>query len=172
MKKGNGFNLELFFAALADRTRLRLINLIGDDEICVCFFAEVVGTNQPKISRHLAYLKKAGLVSARRDGKWVHYRIVEPNDERARCVFAEIRAWLKEDPEMLADRDKLAKVCCSPQSPVTILNAPRPASLRRSAATHQRNAKLASPAGAATSSKRISSGKFKPISDELRMRRS
>ena len=56
------YNIELLFKALADRTRLRLINLIGEDEVCVCFFVEVLNTNQPKISRHLAYLRKAGVV--------------------------------------------------------------------------------------------------------------
>lgn len=66
-----GFDIELFFAALADRTRLRLINLMGADELCVCFFVEVLKTNQPKISRHLAYLRRAGLVSDRKDGKYV-----------------------------------------------------------------------------------------------------
>ena len=69
------YSIELLFKALADRTRLRLINLIGEDEVCVCFFVEVLKTNQPKISRHLAYLRKAGVVSARREGKGIHYRI-------------------------------------------------------------------------------------------------
>ncbi|MGQ0541425.1 MAG: ArsR/SmtB family transcription factor, partial [Blastocatellia bacterium] len=52
MDKKEAFDTELFFAALADKTRLRLLNLIGDEEVCVCFFVEVLGTNQPKISRH------------------------------------------------------------------------------------------------------------------------
>lgn len=59
-----GFDMELFFQALADCARLRLINLIGSDELCVCFFVEVLKTRQPKVSRHLAYLWKAGLVSS------------------------------------------------------------------------------------------------------------
>jgi ArsR family transcriptional regulator len=125
------FDIELFFAALADRTRLRLINLMGDDEVCVCFFAEVIGTNQPKISRHLAYLKKAGLVSVRRDWKWSHYRITEPQDERAAKVFQEIRDWLKEDVEMQKDRKKLVNMCCAPvvRQPISIQGAPRPRSV-------------------------------------------
>jgi DNA-binding transcriptional ArsR family regulator len=56
---GKVFDREMFFAALADRTRLRLINLLSVDEMCVCFFVEVLGTNQPKISRHLAYLRRS-----------------------------------------------------------------------------------------------------------------
>ncbi len=123
--------MELFFAALADRTRLRLINLIGDDEVCVCFFVEVLGTNQPKISRHLAYLKRAGLVSVRRDWKWSHYRLTEPKNTRAAQVFSEIRAWLKEEPEMQLDRGRMMKMCCAPMSkqPVKIQGAPKPVSI-------------------------------------------
>jgi len=68
------------FAALADHTRLRLLNLIGGREVCVCYFVEILRQGQPKISRHLAYLRRAGLVAARREGKWMHYRMVPPAD--------------------------------------------------------------------------------------------
>ncbi len=126
MAKERVFNMELFFAALADRTRLRLINLIGDDEICVCFFVEVIKTNQPKISRHLAYLRRAGIVEARREGKWMHYRVVEPTDERVKKVFRETRAWLAEDKRMRGDRERLTRLCCAPQPPIQLQSAPRP----------------------------------------------
>ncbi len=129
MVKERIFNTELFFAALADRTRLRLINLMGDDEICVCFFVEVIKTNQPKISRHLAYLRRAGIVAARREGKWMHYRVVEPKDSHAARVFQEVRTWISEDKEMQKDRERLVKVCCAPSPPVTIQGAPRPVSI-------------------------------------------
>src|SRR5229473_1592497 len=94
------FDMELFFQALGDRTRLRLIHLMGDDEVCVCFLVEVLRTNQPKISRHLAYLRKAGLVSARREGKWMHYRIVEPHEPQAARIFRETLMWLANDASM------------------------------------------------------------------------
>jgi ArsR family transcriptional regulator len=123
------FDMELFFQALADRTRLRLLNLMRDDEICVCFFVEVFKTNQPKISRHLAYLRSAGLVSARREGKWMHYRIQEPANDHARKVLKDVLAWLAEDKEMQRDRERLVKVCCAPELPVQIQGAPRPAGL-------------------------------------------
>lgn len=123
------YNIELFFKALADRTRLRVINLIGDDEVCVCFFVEVLKTNQPKISRHLAYLRRAGLVSARREGKWMNYKLVEPPDRDAARIFREIRLWLAGNPEMQKDRARLEKICCAPQLPVQLQRAPRPASL-------------------------------------------
>ena len=67
--------METLFLALADKTRLRLLNLMREDEICVCYFTEALGESQPKISRHLAYLRNAGIVSARREGKWMNYKI-------------------------------------------------------------------------------------------------
>ncbi|MDQ3819213.1 MAG: metalloregulator ArsR/SmtB family transcription factor [Acidobacteriota bacterium] len=83
-KRKRAFGDELlFFRALADYTHLRLINLIGADEVCVCYFVEVLNINQPKISRHLAYLRRAGMIEARREGKWMHYRVVEPLDPHA-----------------------------------------------------------------------------------------
>jgi ArsR family transcriptional regulator, arsenate/arsenite/antimonite-responsive transcriptional repressor len=123
------YNIELLFKALADRTRLRLINLMGEDEVCVCFFVEVLKTNQPKISRHLAYLRRAGVVSARRDGKWIHYRIVEPPETHAANIFREVRTCLANDPTMQSDRARLQKICCAPQLPVQLKRAPMPASL-------------------------------------------
>jgi ArsR family transcriptional regulator len=127
MRKHN--QIELLFKALADRTRLRLLNLMGTDELCVCFFVEVLGTNQPKISRHLAYLRRAGIVGARREGKWMHYRITTPSDPHAARVFAETLAWLREEREMQQDRARLSAVCCAVQPPVRLQGAPRPASL-------------------------------------------
>ena len=100
--------LEMFFKALADRTRLRLINLMSDEEICVCSCVEVLNTNQPKISRHLAYLKRAGLVAARRDGKWTHYRLVEPADPYAARILHELRDSLAGNPEMQTDKARWA----------------------------------------------------------------
>ncbi len=123
------YSIALLFKALADRTRLRLINLIGNDEVCVCFFVEVLKINQPKISRHLAYLRRAGVVSARREGKWIHYRIFEPVDPHAANIFREVRIWLANDPAMQSDRTQLRKICCAPELPVQLQRAPVPASL-------------------------------------------
>ena len=123
------YDIAFLFKALADPTRLRLINLMGDDEVCVCFFVEVLKINQPKISRHLAYLRRAGVVSARRDGKWIHYRLVEPPDEHAANIFREVRAGLANDPAMKSDRDRLETICCAPKLPVQLQRAPLPTSL-------------------------------------------
>lgn len=129
VKNPTTFDMDLLFRALADRTRLRLLSLMTLDEICVCFFVAVIGTNQPKISRHLAYLRRAGIVKARRDGKWMHYSIAIPQDPNAARVLNEVLTWLRDDPEMQRDRGRLLKVCCAPQLPISIQGAPRPASL-------------------------------------------
>ncbi len=118
--------MELLFKALADRTRLRLLNLMGGGEICVCFLVEVLRTNQPKISRHLAYLRRAGVVAARREGKWIHYSVVAPPDAHAARVFSEVMRWLGEDREMQQDRARLTNICCAPRLPVALQRAPRP----------------------------------------------
>lgn len=109
------FKLDEFFAALADRTRLRLINLMRDGEVCVCFFAETLGTNNPKVSRHLAYLKRAGLVTGRRDGKWIHYSLTVPSDPQATAILDSVMKTFEEDEQMQADRANLVNVCCSPK---------------------------------------------------------
>ena len=116
MGKEKSFDLALFFAALADETRLRLLNLMRDGEVCVCFFAETLGTNNPKISRHLAYLKRSGLVTGRREGKWIHYSLNAPKDAKAAEMFASLLTTLESDEQMQADRAALIDVCCSPRN--------------------------------------------------------
>ena len=123
------YDLEFLFKALADRTRLRLISLIGDSEVCVCFLVAILKTSQPKISRHLAYLRRAELVASRREGKWIHYRLSDPPDEHAARIFREVRASLAEYPDLQRDREKLMQVCCAPQLPVQLRSAPRPMGL-------------------------------------------
>ena len=119
--------MERFFQALGDRTRLRLLNLMGEQEICVCYFVEVLDQPQPKISRHLAYLRSAGLVAARREGRWMHYRLVTPPHEGAAHIFRQTLAWLKTDKAMQADHARLAKACCAPAKFTALEGAPLPA---------------------------------------------
>jgi ArsR family transcriptional regulator len=121
--------MERFFQALGDKTRLRLLNLMEDQEICVCYFVEVLEQAQPKISRHLAYLRSAGIVVSRREGKWMHYRIVIPENLGAAQVLRKTLTWLKEDRAMQADRARLAKACCSPTKFVALQSAPVPVSV-------------------------------------------
>lgn len=132
-KKEKPFDRELFFRALADPTRLRIINLLGDQEVCVCFFVEIFKTNQPKVSRHLAYLRRAGIVAARREGIWMHYRISTPRDENAAKVLADVREWLAKDAGMQQDCRRLHKICCAPELPVQLQGSPRPTAIGMSA---------------------------------------
>jgi ArsR family transcriptional regulator len=79
--------LEDAFKALADRTRLRILALLGNNEVCVCHVHDSLGVPQPTVSRHLAYLRRTGLVSARRDGVWMHYRVSPSLDPEIRQVL-------------------------------------------------------------------------------------
>jgi ArsR family transcriptional regulator len=120
------FDLVALFAALADPTRLRLLNLMDGREVCVCYFVEILKQGQPKISRHLAYLRRAGIVEARRDGKWMHYRIEQPNDPRAASILNATLLSFKGDRDMQADLSRLDKACCEPERFVTLQGAPMP----------------------------------------------
>ena len=125
MKKSSE-ELEALFQALGDRTRLRLLNLMAGGEVCVCFFVEVLDEPQPKISRHLAFLRDAGLVAARREAKWMHYSITFPRTETARKIFEHVLTVLRTDEEMGRDRAKLAAACCSPRTSDLLKRAPKP----------------------------------------------
>jgi len=122
--------LALLFAALCDRIRLRLLNLMDGREVCVCYFVEILGQSQPKISRHLAYLRRAGVVAARREGKWMHYRIVVPHDSGAAKILRETLALLRNDKAMKADLARLNRACCSPQQLAVLEGAPLPARVK------------------------------------------
>jgi ArsR family transcriptional regulator len=135
-------NMEIFFLALADKTRLRLLNLMRENEVCVCFFTEVLGESQPKISRHLAYLRNTGIVSARREGKWIHYKIVTPESDYAAQVLRDTLEWLKSQNEMRKDYEKLENVCCSIEVPTTIARAPKPNTFVKAAANMRQNKEL------------------------------
>lgn len=119
--------MENLFLALGDKTRLRLLNLMSRGEICVCFFTEALQEPQPKISRHLAYLRQAKLVETRRDGKWIYYRIANQSNENAARVLRSVQAWLETDEQMKQDRERLVNICCAPNemTAVTIQRAPK-----------------------------------------------
>lgn len=119
-------DLVTFFAALADPTRLRLLNLMDGREVCVCYFVEILKQGQPKISRHLAYLRRAEIVEARRDGKWMHYRIERPDDPKAASILDATLQSFKGDRDMQADLARLEKACCEPQRFVTLQGVPMP----------------------------------------------
>ncbi|MBK8304612.1 MAG: winged helix-turn-helix transcriptional regulator [Chloracidobacterium sp.] len=80
--------LEHLFLALSDKTRLRLLALMVDGDVPVGVLADSLGESQPKISRHLAYLRSAGLVSTRREGKWIYYGIENEMDDAVTRVYS------------------------------------------------------------------------------------
>jgi ArsR family transcriptional regulator, arsenate/arsenite/antimonite-responsive transcriptional repressor len=130
-KREKPYPIELLFRALADRTRLRLLNLIAGKEICVCYFVEILGTSQPKISRHLAYLRRAGIVAARRQGRWMHYRLFAPSNAVASAVLTETLHHLRNLPDMQADLARLDESCCAPEAVVRL--GPAPSTVSRTA---------------------------------------
>ena len=102
----------LLFKTLADPTRLRLLNLLACGETCVCELADTLHAVQPKVSRHLAHLRRAGLVDVRRNGKWMHYRWAQHGDPLVRHVLAGLRQWMTKDQRMNEERRKRNTVCC------------------------------------------------------------
>lgn len=119
-------DLLALFQALGDRTRLRLLHLMTGGEICVCYFVEVLHESQPKISRHLAYLRRAGVVAARREGKWMHYRIVRPTDPAVARVLDCVLDALAADRQIQRDLAQLERACCARRLPPPLEDAPKP----------------------------------------------
>jgi ArsR family transcriptional regulator len=133
-RSAKSFDLVRLFAALADPTRLRLLNLMNGREVCVCYFVEILKQGQPKISRHLAYLRNAGIVTARREGKWMHYSIERPNDPRAAAILDATLTSFHSNREMQEDLARLGKACCQPQRFVALHGAPVPVRLETTSA--------------------------------------
>jgi ArsR family transcriptional regulator len=121
------YPLERLFRALADRTRLRLLHLMAEQEICVCYFVQVLDAPQPKISRHLAYLRRVGIVAARREGKWMHYRLAVPSDPHAAAILKATLGALRQDKALRQDLRRFSRLCCGSESLVQLLGAPAPA---------------------------------------------
>jgi ArsR family transcriptional regulator len=111
-------DLEGLFKALADETRLRILGLLLTGEVCVCHIHESLRISQPKASRHLAYLRRAGLVETRRDGLWVHYRLAEPADPVVATVRRTVAHALGHLDSIHRDAGRLQKKtgCCAPKS--------------------------------------------------------
>jgi ArsR family transcriptional regulator len=104
------FGADAFFRALADETRLRCLALLGQGELCVCDLTAVLELAQPKISRHLAYLREAGLVVDRRQGRWIHYRLSPDLPDWAREVIETAVAGLHAGPPFAEDLLRLASL--------------------------------------------------------------
>ncbi len=102
------------FKAFADPVRLRLLNLLGDGEVCVCHLHEALDLPQSTVSRHLAYLRKRGLVVGRKQGLWVHYRLAKPAGELHRTLLGGITACVPVVATLAEDRQRLSgRTCCT-----------------------------------------------------------
>jgi ArsR family transcriptional regulator, arsenate/arsenite/antimonite-responsive transcriptional repressor len=101
-------SLETLFKALADRTRLRILGLLVNGEVCVCHIHDSLGITQPMASRHLAYLRRTGLVTTRKDGLWVHYRLADLPDPVLESVLSAAAHALSHVPTASRDRKRLA----------------------------------------------------------------
>lgn len=108
--------VETLFKALADSTRLRILGLLLTGEVCVCHIHESLGVSQPKASRHLAYLRRAGLVDTRRDGLWIHYRLSEQSDPVLGAIREAVFHALGHIDGVRKDAQRLQKKngCCLP----------------------------------------------------------
>ena len=120
----NAAALTGLFQALSDTTRLRMLAILAQHpasgaggELCVCHIHDSLGVSQPTASRHLAYLRRAGLVAARRDGVWMHYRIVRPADPVLAAVFDAALHALGHVEATTRDRAKLIRVTASGSAP-------------------------------------------------------
>jgi ArsR family transcriptional regulator len=109
-------DLERLFRALGDATRLRILGLLLTGEVCVCHIHESLRIPQPKASRHLAYLRRAGLVETRKDGLWVHYRLAVSSDPLVRIIQQAVANALRHADAVQRDADRLEKRtgCCLP----------------------------------------------------------
>src|SRR5215831_6478178 len=110
--------MENVFQALGDATRLRILGLLMAGEVCVCHIHESLGISQPKASRHLAYLRRAGIVQTRREGLWVYYRLAESNDLLLRTIRDVVAHALGHVAAVRRDAARLQKKngCCLPAS--------------------------------------------------------
>jgi ArsR family transcriptional regulator, arsenate/arsenite/antimonite-responsive transcriptional repressor len=111
------------FRALADPTRLRILGLLVTGEVCVCHIHDALGVPQPTASRHLAYLRKAGLVAARKDGLRVHYRLADGGDEVTRAIKEAVQHALGHVAQVGKDLVRLQRKtgCCLPETPAKVL---------------------------------------------------
>ena len=104
------------FKALSDPTRLRLVVLLAlHGEVCVCVMAEALDEPDFKISRHLRILRSAGIVEARREGTWMHYRLAEPRTGLEKCLQECFRDCLNDHETVVADAGRLKNATCSKQ---------------------------------------------------------
>jgi ArsR family transcriptional regulator, arsenate/arsenite/antimonite-responsive transcriptional repressor len=118
------------FRALSDPTRLRILGLLLTGEVCVCDLHESLKMSQPKVSRHLAYLRRTGLVATRRDGLWIHYRLAELPDPLRKTIGDAVTHALTHVERVQQDAGRLQRKtgCCLPMTTESSMPCCAPAS--------------------------------------------
>lgn len=101
--------VDKMFRAFSDRTRLRILNLLRSGETCVCDLVDVLELSQPKVSRHLAYLRRAGLVVGRKDGLWMHYSLIPAKSEFHKSLLNCLTCCFQSVPELKKDAERLGR---------------------------------------------------------------
>ena len=110
MAKTSSVDVSRMFRAFSDPTRLRILNLLSGGELCVCDIVCVLEMSQPKVSRHLAYLRRSGLVLARRQGLWMHYRLATPLGKFHNTLLTCLAECFADVPQLTLDRAKLDQI--------------------------------------------------------------
>jgi ArsR family transcriptional regulator len=108
-------SVDVTFRAFSDWTRLRILNLLRDGELCVCDLTAVLELPQPAISKHLAYLRKAKLVIGRKEGQWSYYRLAPARNAFHQKLLESVAACVAHAPELTKDTKRLTscgKNCC------------------------------------------------------------
>lgn len=100
---------QIIFAALADPTRFRILSLLCEGELCVCDVMSVLKEPQSKVSRHLAYLRRAGLVNTRKEGVWMYYKLTKPNTKVLRSILDSLNCCRSDFQELKKDRNEFRK---------------------------------------------------------------
>ena len=101
--------VDVMFRAFSDRTRLRILNLLRGGETCVCDLVAVLGLPQPKVSRHLAYLRRARLVVGRKDGLWMYYGLTPADTEFHKSLLNCLSCCFRSVPELKRDAERLGR---------------------------------------------------------------
>jgi ArsR family transcriptional regulator, arsenate/arsenite/antimonite-responsive transcriptional repressor len=104
--------VNVMFRAFSDRNRLRILNLLRAGELCVCDLVRVIGAPQPRVSRHLAYLRRAKLVTSRKQGLWMYYKLTPPQNPFHRQLLECLSCCFGDVPELAKDSQRLKKACC------------------------------------------------------------
>lgn len=106
--------VNLMFRAFSDSTRLRILHLLLSGEMCVCDIVSITRVPQPTASRHLAYLRRAGLIEKRRQGLWAYYKLTAAKSAFHQSLVKCLKECFRDVPELASDAKRASRACCRP----------------------------------------------------------